>query len=126
MLEVLAVVAPIICLVDCIVIPLALMLLPLVGVTHVFHGVGDQLLAVLVLLICAPVLIPGFLKHRRKSVLVLMSLGFGLIFFANMAGQAIDEGLHVVLSIAGSIMLIKANFDNKRFSKCSCRHEGHA
>jgi hypothetical protein len=60
--EVLAVVGPIICLVDCIVIPIALLLLPLIGFHNVFHGIGDQVLAFLVLLLCGPSLIPGFLK----------------------------------------------------------------
>jgi hypothetical protein len=121
-LEVLAVVGPIICLIDCLVIPIALIVLPLVGINHICHGIGDQLLAFLVLAICAPTLIPSFLKHRQKSVLALMVLGFSLIFFANFAGHAIDETLHLAMSVIGSILLIKAGADNRRFNKCACRH----
>lgn len=128
LLEVLAIVGPILCLVDCIVIPLAILLLPLIGIHHVFHGIGDQLLAVIVLLICAPVIIPGFLKHRKKRVLALMALGFGMIFFASLAGETSQQHLHIVFSIAGSLMLIRANSDNKRFSKSAgkvCCDHGH-
>ncbi len=90
-LETLAVIGPIICLVDCLVIPIAIAILPLAGMHHVFHGIGDQFLTFLVLAICAPVMLPGFFKHRRKSVLVMMGLGFGLIFFANYAGSVFGK-----------------------------------
>ena len=124
-LEVLAVVGPIICLIDCIVIPVAVALLPLVGVQHIFHGISDQIITFIVLCICAPALLPGFLKHRKTSVLLLMGLGFGLIFCANFAGHAIDETLHTLITVTGSALLIKANLDNKRFSRghACCKHE---
>ena len=125
-LDVLATVAPIICLVDCIVIPIVLAVLPMVGIQKVYHGINDQLLTLLVLLICAPVLVPGYFRHRKKSVLVFMSLGFSLVFLANFAGHLFDNTVHVVITIAGSCFLIKANQDNKRFSKkCGCTHHLH-
>ncbi len=127
-LEVLALVAPIICLVDCIVIPIVLAVLPFVGIHHVWHGVSDQLLALIAVGICTPVILPGYFQHRRKSVLFLMAGGFSLIFFANFAGDFIDGTLHSLIAISGSALLIKANFDNKKFSKkCGCHsHHSHA
>lgn len=121
-LETLSVVGPVICLVDCVVIPLVLALLPLSGIHHIYHGVFDQALAFIVVAICAPVIGTGFFKHRRKRVLILMSLGFGMMFFANFLGHCIDDTLHTVVTVVGSILLIKANLDNKRFSKCGCHH----
>ncbi|MGD9683274.1 MAG: MerC domain-containing protein [Candidatus Obscuribacterales bacterium] len=122
-LAVLSIVAPIICLVDCLVIPAALVLLPAMGFHHVFHGIGDQFFAILVLLICGPVLIPGFLQHRKKRVLFLMAIGFASIFLANFLSDRLDETLHLSLSVLGSACLIKANLDNKRLRKCGCKHE---
>lgn len=125
-LEVLAMVAPIICLVDCIVIPIVLAVLPFVGIHQVWHGVSDQLLALIAVGICTPVILPGYFQHKKKSVLFLMAGGFSLIFFANFAGAVIDHTLHSMIAIAGSALLIKANFDNKKFSKkCGC-HSRHA
>lgn len=121
-LELLAVIGPIVCLVDCIVIPLALMVLPLVGIHQIYHGLSDQALAFVALILCAPSLIPGFLKHRRRRVLTLMAFGFGLIFVANLLGHAIDQSMHLLMTILGSLLLIKANSDNRRFSKC-CSHQ---
>ncbi|MBK9140976.1 MAG: MerC domain-containing protein [Candidatus Melainabacteria bacterium] len=123
-LAVLSIVAPIICLVDCLVIPAALVLLPAMGFHHVFHGISDQFFAIMVLLICGPVLIPGFLQHRKKRVLFLMALGFASIFLANFLSDRLDETLHLSLSVLGSACLIKANLDNKRLRKCGCKH-GH-
>lgn len=122
-LELLAIVGPIICLIDCLVIPIMMAALPFVGAQHIFHGLSDQIQAIIVLCICLPVLIPGFLKHRRKRVLALMSLGFALIFFTNFAGHDIDNTLHTLITITGCLFLIKANFDNKHFSKCSNCHK---
>lgn len=124
-LEVLSIVGPIVCLVDCVVIPVLLMVLPLVGVHQIFHGMGDQLLLLLVLAICTPTITAGFLKHRRKSVMVLMVVGFALMFCANFAGHAIDETLHLALSVLGSTLLIRANIVNRRLQKSSSSCCGH-
>jgi hypothetical protein len=124
-LEVLAVVAPIICLVDCVVIPVVLTVLPLVGIHQIFHGVGDQLLLLLVLAICTPTITLGFLKHKRWSVIVLMTSGFGLMFCANFAGHLIDETVHFILTTMGSVLLVKANFDNRQFRKTPCCAHSH-
>lgn len=125
-LEVLSIVGPIVCLVDCIVIPLVLAILPFVGLQNVVHGVSDQFIGLIVLAICAPVLGSGYFQHRRKSVLLFMAAGFSLIFFANFAGHCADVGVHTMLSLMGSAFLIKANLDNKRFSKsCACHSHDH-
>jgi hypothetical protein len=119
-LEVLSVVGPIICLIDCVVIPIMIAALPLVGIRQIWHGVSDQLLLLLVLAICTPSLTAGFLKHKRTSVIILMTLGFGLMFFANFAGHLIDQSLHFTLTFIGSVLLVKANFDNRQLSKSPC------
>jgi hypothetical protein len=120
--EFLAIVGPIICLIDCIVIPVALAVLPLFGMAHIFHGLSDQLLSFIVLGICAPVMIPTVLRHRNIKVLVLMCVGFVSIFFANYLN--IGETLHLALSIVGSASLITAGFENRRLNRsaCSCTH----
>ncbi len=127
-LEILGVLAPVLCLVDCIVVPLALLVLPFVGVTHVMHGMSDQLLTLLMVAICVPAVVPGFLKHRQVRVLALMAAGFGAIFFANIIGGAVDETVHFLLTACGSACLIKANWDNRRLSRVSasescCSHD---
>lgn len=120
--EIFGIAAPIICLVDCIVLPVLTALLPLVG-HHLVHGVQDQLLSVVVLFICAPVILPGFAKHRNWVVLTMFALGVSLMLFVNFSA-AVDEGFHLVLSLVASVLLIKSNIDNKRLLACACHHCG--
>ena len=124
-LEILSVVGPIICLIDCIVIPVVLMVLPVVGVKQIFHGISDQILLLLVLSICTPTITIGFVGHRKISVLFFMAIGFGLMFLANFGGHTIDEGLHLLITTMGSAFLIKANWDNRKFSKGKCCDQHH-
>ena len=127
MLEVLSIVGPIICLIDCIVIPIVLFTLPLVGVHEIFHGIGDQVLLLLVFAICMPTITAGFMKHRRKSVMLLMASGFVVMFFTNFAGHLFDHTLHLALSALGSFLLIKANLENRKYRGSCCDHShGHA
>ncbi len=123
-LEFLAVVGPIICLVDCLVIPAACIALPLIGIHSICHGVGDQILTAGILALCAPGLLTRYMQHRKKRVLALAALGFALIFMANLAGVETDGTMHVAVTVIGSLLLIKANSDNKRYSKgCDCHHQ---
>ncbi|HEY9757140.1 MAG TPA: MerC domain-containing protein [Oculatellaceae cyanobacterium] len=126
MLEVLSLVGPIICLIDCIVIPIVLFTLPLVGLHEICHGIGDQVLLLLVFAICMPTITAGFLKHRRKSVMFLMASGFVVMFFTNFAGHLIDHSVHLVLSALGSFLLIKANLENRKYRASGCCTHAHA
>lgn len=79
------------------------------------EGFSDQLLAVAMLGLCALAIAPGFAKHRRKSVLALMIVGFALVWLSSYVETAWGEVPHLVISILGSIFVIKANLDNRRF-----------
>lgn len=121
-LEVLSIVAPIICLFDCIVLPAVTILLPFVSVKQMMHGVSDQMIAMAVLVICMTAIVPGFLKHRNKRVLVLFGSGISLLFFVSFAGERLDQLLHMTMTVAVSFLLIKANLENKKLLSCSCSH----
>jgi hypothetical protein len=123
--EFLAVAAPILCLFDCIVLPIASALLPFLGLQRMIHGVSDQLITTLVLAICLPILVPGVMKHRNKSVLVMFSTATCLMFFINLLGDRIDAVLHTTLTVLTSALLLRANWLNKRLLKCHCTHHEH-
>ena len=118
--------APIICLFDCIVLPAASAILPLAGMHHIIHGVSDQVISLLVLGICAPVILPGFYKHRSKRVLFLFGSGISLMFFVNFAGLQLDYAVHTVTAILISYLLIRANLENKKLLSCSCSAHKHS
>ncbi|MBX9696407.1 MAG: MerC domain-containing protein [Cyanobacteria bacterium] len=119
-LEFLAVVAPIVCLIDCVVLPVACALLPLAGLNNVIHGINDQVLSLVVLAICLPVIGPGFYRHRSKKVLLLFASGISLMFFVNFAGIQLDRFVHMTIAFTTSFLLIKANLENKKLLSCRC------
>jgi hypothetical protein len=122
-LEILGILAPIVCLIDCIVLPVATALLPLIG-HHLVHGLQDQVVSLLVLCICSPVILPGFAKHRNWLVLTMFALGVSLMLFINFCAVA-DDLFHVAGALVSSCLLIKANLDNKRLLSCGCHAHGH-
>lgn len=127
--EFLAIAAPIICLFDCVVLPVLSAILPFVGIQHFVHGISDQFITALVLAICLPVLIPGIVKHKNKSVAFMFSGAICLMLFTNFMGERIDQWLHICLTVATSILLIRSNWLNKQLMKavspCSCAHHHH-
>jgi hypothetical protein len=120
--EFLAIAAPIICLFDCVILPIAAAFLPFLGLQRMMHGVGDQFLTALVLAICLPVLVPGVMKHRNRSVLIMFTAATCLMLFTNWLGDHIDSILHASLTVATSALLLRANWLNKRLLSCSCSH----
>jgi hypothetical protein len=118
--EFLALVAPIICLLDCAVLPFLPALLPIVGMHHLVHGVGDQVLTLVVLALCCPAIIPGFLKHRNPRILAMFGLAAFLMLFINILSPVLDQVLHMTLTVISSGLLIKANLDNRKLLACAC------
>ena len=123
--EFLAIAAPIICLFDCVVLPILSLCLPFLQWHEIMHGVGDQLTTALVIAICLPAIIPGVMKHRNTSVAIMFASGACLMLFTNMLGERIDSGLHIALTVATSILLLRANWLNRRLLSCSCAHHSH-
>ena len=92
------------------------------GLQHIFHGLNDQLISIMVLAICLPVLIPGVMKHRDKRVLVMFSMAACLMFFTNILGENIDLALHTTLTVLTSALLLRSTWLNKRLLACGCGH----
>ena len=124
-IDVLSIIAPIICLFDCIVLPAMAILLPFVSVKQMMHGISDQMIALIVLGICMTAILPGFLRHRNRRVLILFGSGISLLFFVSFAGERLDQAVHASMTLAVSFLLIKANLENKKLLACSCHHHHH-
>jgi hypothetical protein len=124
-LNFLAVAGPIICLIDCVVLPIASALLPFLGMTEFGHGINDQQLFLLVVAICGPIIIPGYLKHRNKRVLSMFITAISMMFIVNFVDLIGDETAHAVISLMAACLLIKANRDNKKLLSCACSMHHH-
>ncbi len=105
------------CLLHCLGTPLLLSLFPLLGLgeqDEVFH----RYMAVMVTLPVLLALIPGFLAHRRWSILALG--GFGLTCFIAailVIGPLYGETAENVLAVFAGAHLFAAHFKNRT----SCR-----
>jgi MerC mercury resistance protein len=123
-LEFTATIAAVICAIDCVVIPTAVVFMPLFGLPNIVHGLNDQVAALILLSICIPAFLPSFLKHRNWRTLASMALGLTCVFFANFVLPDVDRMLHAGICLLGSICIIKANLDSRRLAKstCDCHH----
>lgn len=124
-LDFLAVAGPIICLIDCVVLPVASALLPFLGMTEFGHGINDQQLFLVVLAICGPIIIPGYLKHRNKRVLAMFAIAISMMFVVNFIDLIANETAHAAISLTAACLLIKANRDNKKLLSCACSIHHH-
>lgn len=125
-LDFLAVAGPIICLIDCVVLPVASALLPFLGHTDIGHGINDQAIVVLVLAICLPIIVPGYMKHRNNRVLGMFVAAISIMMFVNFSGIELGEFAHGCISLVTAFLLIKANRENKKLLTCACSfHLGH-
>jgi hypothetical protein len=118
LLDLLSIVGPILCLVDCVVIPLVLVAAPFIGWQQVVAGLNEQAALFLMLAICVPASLPALLRHRNKQVMYLLAAGFGFVFLAGVLAPLTGEWLHASISAVGCFFLIKANRDSRHLESC--------
>lgn len=79
-------------------------------------------LAVFVALFGAVALLVGFRRHRRRRILILMSLGLACIAGAAWFGDKLpSHGYEVAITMVGSALMITAHRLNHTFCRsCEC------
>lgn len=104
------------CLLHCLGIPLFLFMYPLLD-----SGQQEESLhQIIAMIVTGPVLvalIPGFIAHRKWSVLTLGLVGLGSFVLAVlMIGPRYGEAAEIVFAVAGGLMLLAAHMGNR----CYC------
>jgi uncharacterized membrane protein YfcA len=117
----LGIIASAVCLVHCVVTPVALSL----SVVWAHYLPGEErfhrLFAVLIAAIGAFAIVGGYRRHRRRRVLALMGAGLALIFAGAYCGDRLPSHLaEVATTMLGSTLMISAHFVNHTFCK-NCR-----
>ncbi|MCU1320203.1 MAG: MerC mercury resistance protein [Edaphobacter sp.] len=115
------------CLVHCVVTPILLsvsvvfaQVLPGEGKTHRFMAIGVAALG-------GVALINGFRTHGRRRIVVLMAMGLALIFFGAFYGERLSSPRYeVLITLAGSVLMIAAHRMNHTFCKNCSRCTRHA
>jgi hypothetical protein len=111
------------CVVHCLLTPFVILLIPSLEASG-YHDLFHDALLVILPLVAVSAFIPGFRRHRNKSVfywsapgLAMIAIG-ALVFHEQVWGQ-------VIFSVAGSLFLIRAHVVNRRLCAC-CSEEGHS
>jgi hypothetical protein len=114
----------VICIVHCVLTPVILLALPAMQIFEWWHGSLHIIFAIIIPLLALAAFIPGYRLHRDARVFKISLIGFGLIVAGITIPHALEiEWLEPVLSIAGSIFLVRAHLVNRNL--CACCRAGH-
>lgn len=115
------------CLVHCLAMPLVMLAFPMLGLAHV-HDTFHNMLVAAVTLPVLLALIPGYLKHRDKTTLLLGCAGLACFLLAVFViSPLFGEVAEAALAVASGILLLSAHVRNRRRCKrCSAGRPGHA
>ncbi|MBI4293339.1 MAG: MerC domain-containing protein [Betaproteobacteria bacterium] len=117
-----------ICLAHCLLLPVALVALPLFAVQWLQEGTVHVLMALMLAPVAALALVPGLKLHRSWGVAGAMAAGLGLISTAAFAGEGtVAHEWTIALTVAGGALLVAAHFVNLRLCRscpaCASHHD---
>lgn len=129
LLNVLAVAAPSLCIAHCLGLPLLLAFLPILGLQGILFGMSEKTISLLVVPLCALGIVPGYVRHRKMRVVLIMLAGMILVLLGSFAADGmLRPGAEVPVTVLGSLFLISAALSNIRLSapEAVCRLHRHA
>lgn len=110
------------CLIHCMLTPLILLGLPALSLFK-FSESLHQALAVVLPVIALVAFIPGYRHHRRTNILWLAASGLMLIVGAALGAAALSPILEALITITGSLALVRAHWLNERLHRASHARE---
>ena|ERR1700721_815581 len=117
--DMLGIAASSICLVHCLAMPFVITFLPLLGWQFLEGKFAHQILAVFVFSFALFGIVPGYLKHHRRSVLIGMLIGLGLVLVATLlCGFILPEKAELPLITAGNLVLVATHWHNHHLASC--------
>lgn len=110
------------CLVHCLLLPVALAVLPLWPVFDTVHAWLHPVFAVLILPTTLLALVGSYRRHRHADIVFFLGAGLVLILTAGFLGHEAPGALtETTLTVAGSLLLITGHWRNWRAGR-ACRH----
>jgi hypothetical protein len=108
------------CTVHCLALPLIAGSLPFFGLGYLAGHSMHKLLAFSVMLFCLCAIVPGYLRHKHRTVLVAMASGLSLVLFATFFSQAtLGQAWELPLISLGNVLLIGSHLANRKLFKCN-------
>jgi len=109
------------CLVHCVLMPLVLPLIPLIGLT-IKHGfVFHIVMALIIAVIAYFAFNVGYLKHGNPIPRIIGSVGVIFLFTGGILEFLHIGSIAFITTLLGSVSLITAHYKNHKYS-CSCEH----
>ena len=110
-----------ICVVHCLLLPVALAALPLCPLLETAHAWLHPVFAVLLLPTTLAAMAHGYRRHGRKDVAALLGAGLVLILGAGFLGHDMPGAFtETTLTVFGSVLLITGHWRNWR-TNAACR-----
>lgn len=119
--------ASILCLVHCMAMPLVILAFPMLGLAHTHDTFHDTLIAAITLPVLLA-LVPGYLKHRDKTTLIIGCAGLAIFLGAVfVVSPLLGETAEAVFAVISGFMLLYAHLRNRRHCKrCGTNAQGDA
>jgi peptidoglycan/LPS O-acetylase OafA/YrhL len=119
--------ASVLCLLHCLAMPLVILAFPMLGLAHAHDTFHDTLIAAITLPVLLA-LVPGYLRHRDKTTLLVGCVGLALFLAAVfIVSPLLGEHAEAAVAVLSGFMLLYAHLRNRRFCKrCTTRtqHDG--
>ncbi len=118
-LDNLGILASALCLVHCLAMPFIIAFLPLLGLQFLETHESHLIIASFIWIFALFAIVPGYLKHKKREVLLGMIFGLGLVTFAVAAGhQVFGEKGELICLTVGNLTLVAVHWKNRGLCKC--------
>ncbi|MDR3612211.1 MAG: MerC domain-containing protein [Candidatus Obscuribacterales bacterium] len=118
-MDTLGIVASTLCLIHCAAMPLVITFLPILGLRFLEGHAAHHFLAGFVVAFALLAIVPGYLKHRKTSVLLSMLAGVGIVLLATFgADRLFSENLELPLITVGNLIVVMTHLRNRGLCKC--------
>lgn len=115
----LGILASLICLVHCLALPAVVLMLPALGGQFIHDDRTHFVLAFAVTAFCLFAVVPGYLRHSNKRVLLAMAGGLSLVLFATFGSEVLlGETWELPLITLGNLLVVSAHMSNRRLLAC--------
>lgn len=112
--------ASLLCALHCALMPLAITLLPLVGLAFLADERVEWVLVALSAVVGITSLCLGYREHRSRQALALLAVGLGLLALGRIAEERELRPWGVPLVVVGGLTIAGSHFLNRRLC-ASCR-----
>ena len=113
------------CLIHCLLLPIILPLLPMLGLAIGHNGYFHLTMCGIIFINLCATLLPGVLMHKKALVLVLGIYGFLAILAGGLvellSPNMVNVNRETMGTMMGSCMLVLAHYLNHRY-RCACKH----